>query len=63
MTQRAEPSQITLSAMRDLFTQKFLALMRTFDQAKWQVSIEMSVASFIESDYAVNGREGGRTTV
>lgn len=34
MTQSAEPSQITLSAMRDLFAQKFPNLVGPFDQVK-----------------------------
>ena len=34
MTQSAEPSQITLSAMRDLFVQKFPDRVKPFDQVK-----------------------------
>ena len=34
MTQRAESSQITFSAMRDLFAQKFPDRVEPFDQAK-----------------------------
>ena len=64
MTQSAEPSQITFSAMRDLFTQKFPDRVGPFDQVKPELEAgrgAQALASLIGCEVEVRDEPGFST--
>ena len=64
MTQGAEPSQITLSAMRDLFAQKFPDLVRPLNQVKPDLEAgkgAQALANLIGCEVKVHDEQGFST--
>jgi PRTRC genetic system protein E len=64
MTQSAEPSQITFSAMRDLFAQKFPDRVRPFDQVKPELEAgkgAQALANLIGCEVEVRDEQGFST--
>jgi hypothetical protein len=66
MTQSASPSQITLSAMRDLFVQRFPDRVKPFDQVKPDLeggTGAQALANLIGCEVEVRDEHGFSTSV